>query len=201
MKRVLLSAVALLIACLSWENADAQRKPREVQEQAIKYQRLMQMIDAAYVDTVNLKKLTEDAIVKVLADLDPHSVYISKEEVEEANEPLDGGFFGIGIEFNVVNDTLLVVDVVAGGPSEKVGLLAGDRIIAVDGENIAGIGISNTDVRKRLKGEKGSIVKVKVKRGGEIIDFNITRDMIPIYRVFCRLEIIVFVLVLVAKKN
>ena len=179
MKRVLLSAVALLIACLSWENADAQRKPREVQEQAIKYQRLMQMIDAAYVDTVNLKKLTEDAIVKVLADLDPHSVYISKEEVEEANEPLDGGFFGIGIQFNVLNDTLLVVDVVAGGPSEKVGLLAGDRIIAVDGENIAGIGISNTDVRKRLKGEKGSIVKVKVKvkRGGEIIDFNITRDM------------------------
>ena len=85
----------MLIACLSWENADAQRKPREVQEQAIKYQRLMQMIDAAYVDTVNLKKLTEDAIVKVLADLDPHSVYISKEEVEEANEPLDGGFFGI----------------------------------------------------------------------------------------------------------
>ena len=118
MKRVLLSAVALLIACLSWENADAQRKPREVQEQAIKYQRLMQMIDAAYVDTVNLKKLTEDAIVKVLADLDPHSVYISKEEVEEANEPLDGGFFGIGIQFNVLNDTLLVVDVVAGGPSE-----------------------------------------------------------------------------------
>ncbi len=114
MKRVLLSAVALLIACLSWENADAQRKPREVQEQAIKYQRLMQMIDAAYVDTVNLKKLTEDAIVKVLADLDPHSVYISKEEVEEANEPLDGGFFGIGIQFNVLNDTLLVVDVVAG---------------------------------------------------------------------------------------
>ena len=147
MKRVLLSAVALLIACLSWENADAQRKPREVQEQAIKYQRLMQMIDAAYVDTVNLKKLTEDAIVKVLADLDPHSVYISKEEVEEANEPLDGGFFGIGIQFNVLNDTLLVVDVVAGGPSEKVGLLAGDRIIAVDGENIAGIGISNTDVQ------------------------------------------------------
>ena len=136
MKRVLLSAVALLIACLSWENADAQRKPREVQEQAIKYQRLMQMIDAAYVDTVNLKKLTEDAIVKVLADLDPHSVYISKEEVEEANEPLDGGFFGIGIQFNVLNDTLLVVDVVAGGPSEKVGLLAGDRIIAVDGEKL-----------------------------------------------------------------
>ena len=71
-------------------------------------------------------------------------MYISKEEVEEANEPLDGGFFGIGIQFNVLNDTLLVVDVVAGGPSEKVGLLAGDRIIAVDGENIAGIGISNT---------------------------------------------------------
>lgn len=107
----------MLIACLSWENADAQRKPREVQEQAIKYQRLMQMIDAAYVDTVNLKKLTEDAIVKVLADLDPHSVYISKEEVTAMTIPMEfllshqnksitnlgfvNGFFVIWCEFSV----------------------------------------------------------------------------------------------------
>lgn len=183
MKRVLLSAVILLIACFSWENATAQRNEKAVRDQSVKYQRLMQMIDAVYVDTVNLNKLTEDAIMKVLSDLDPHSVYISKEEVEEANEPLDGGFFGIGIQFNVLHDTLMVVDVVAGGPSEKVGLLAGDRIVTVDGENIAGVGISNTDVRKKLKGEKGSIVKIGVKRGKELIDFKIVRDMIPIYSI------------------
>lgn len=183
MKRVLLSAVALLIACLSWQCVSAQRDMQAVREQTIKYQQLMQLIAGYYVDSVNLKKVTEDAIVKVLADLDPHSVYIPREELEEANEPLEGGFFGIGIQFNVLRDTLTVVDVVAGGPSEKVGLLAGDRILEVDGENIAGIGISNTDVRKRLKGEKGTVVKVKVKRGNELIDFNIVRDMIPIYSV------------------
>ena len=141
MKRVLLSAVALLIACLSWENADAQRKPREVQEQAIKYQRLMQMIDAAYVDTVNLKKLTEDAIVKVLADLDPHSVYISKEEVEEANEPLDGGFFGIGIQFNVLNDTLLVVDVVPGDHRKRWACWPETGLLPLTGRILPGSGL------------------------------------------------------------
>lgn len=183
MRRVLLSAVALLIASLSWQSVSAQRDMQAVREQSIKYQQLMQLIAGYYVDSVNLKKITEDAIVKVLADLDPHSVYIPREELEEANEPLEGGFFGIGIQFNVLRDTLTVVDVVAGGPSEKVGLLAGDRILEVDGENIAGVGISNTDVRKRLKGEKGTIVKVKVKRGNDLIDFNIVRDMIPIYSV------------------
>lgn len=100
------------------------------------------MIDAAYVDTVNLKKLTEDAIVKVLADLDPHSVYISKEEVEEANEPLDGGFFGIGIQFNVLNDTLLVEDVGCRGPSEKVGLAGRRPDYAVDGRISPGQGLA-----------------------------------------------------------
>lgn len=114
-----------MIACFSWGRADAQRDERAVREQSIKYQRLMQMIDAVYVDTVNLGKLTEDAIIKVLADLDPHSVYISREEVEEANEPLEGGFFGIGIQFNILRDTLMVVDVVPGGPAEKVGMMAG----------------------------------------------------------------------------
>ena len=173
----------VLMACASWENASAQRDERAVREQATKYLRLMQMIDAVYVDTVDLAKLTEDAIIKVLADLDPHSVYISREEVEEANEPLEGGFFGIGIQFAVLHDTLVVVDVVAGGPSEKVGLLAGDRIVTVDGENIAGVGLKAADVRKRLKGEEGSMVNVGVSRGGERYDFRITRGKIPIYSV------------------
>ena len=177
------TAMLVLMACASWENASAQRDERAVREQATKYLRLMQMIDAVYVDTVDLAKLTEDAIIKVLADLDPHSVYISREEVEEANEPLEGGFFGIGIQFAVLHDTLVVVDVVAGGPSEKVGLLAGDRIVTVDGENIAGVGLKAADVRKRLKGEEGSVVNVGVSRGGERYDFRITRGKIPIYSV------------------
>ena len=172
-----------MIACFSWGRADAQRDERAVREQSIKYQRLMQMIDAVYVDTVNLGKLTEDAIIKVLADLDPHSVYISREEVEEANEPLEGGFFGIGIQFNILRDTLMVVDVVPGGPAEKVGMMAGDRIVAIDGQNVAGVGLTNTEVRKRLKGEKGTRVNVGVLRGNERFDFNIIRDKIPIHSV------------------
>lgn len=183
MRRSLLSAVLIVIACFSWGRADAQRDERAVCEQSIKYQRLMQMIDAVYVDTVNLGKLTEDAIIKVLADLDPHSVYISREEVEEANEPLEGGFFGIGIQFNILRDTLMVVDVVPGGPAEKVGMMAGDRIVAIDGQNVAGVGLTNTEVRKRLKGEKGTRVNVGVLRGNERFDFNIIRDKIPIHSV------------------
>lgn len=161
----------------------AQNRENQVRDQSVKYQRLMALVDAFYVDTVNLQKLTEDAIVKVLADLDPHSVYISKEEVDEMNEPLEGGFFGIGIQFTILRDTLVVVAIVPGGPSEKSGLLAGDRIVSVDGENIAGKKLSNTEVRKRLKGEKGSVVNVKVLRGKELMDFRIIRDKIPIYSV------------------
>lgn len=172
-----------LMACGSLGSASGQRDERAVREQATKYLRLMQMIDAVYVDTVDLARLTEDAIVKVLADLDPHSQYISREEVEEANEPLEGGFFGIGIQFAVLNDTLVVVDVVAGGPSEKVGLLAGDRIVSVDGENIAGVGLKAWDVRKKLKGPEGSVVNVGVWRRGEAYDFRVTRGKIPIYSV------------------
>lgn len=180
MKRFLILGMILLLAGM---NVMAQNRENQVRDQSIKYQRLMALIDAFYVDTVNLHKLTEDAVVKVLADLDPHSVYISKEEVDEMNEPLEGGFFGIGIQFTILRDTLMVVSVVPGGPSEKVGLRAGDRIVVVDGEDIAGKKISNTEVRKRLKGEKGTPVNVKVLRDNELMDFRIIRDKIPIYSV------------------
>lgn len=183
MKRIVIWGVFLLLAGVHFSPVTAQLRENQVRDQSIKYQRLMALIDAFYVDTVNLQKLTEDAIVKVLADLDPHSVYISKEEVDEMNEPLEGGFFGIGIQFNILRDTLMVVSVVPGGPSEKVGLLAGDRIIAVNGENIAGKKLSNTDVRNRLKGEKGTVVNVGVLRGKDRMDFRIVRDKIPIYSV------------------
>ena len=143
------SIILGLMLCLVAFAVKAQQNNNQVREQSIKYQRLMALIDAFYVDTVNLQQLTEDAIVKVLSDLDPHSVYISKDEVEEMNEPLEGEFFGIGIQFTVFKDTLMVVSVVPGGPSEKVGLRPGDRIVTVDGENIAGVKLTNTGVRKR----------------------------------------------------
>lgn len=183
MKRLLILGMILLLAGIHTGKVMAQNRENQVRDQSIKYQRLMALIDAFYVDTVNLHKLTEDAIVKVLADLDPHSVYISKEEVDEMNEPLEGGFFGIGIQFTILRDTLMVVSVVPGGPSEKVGLRAGDRIVVVDGEDIAGKKLSNTEVRKRLKGEKGTPVDVKVLRDNELMDFRIIRDKIPIYSV------------------
>lgn len=180
MKRLFIGIILCLGICLT---GFAQRNNNQAREQSLKYQRLMALIDAFYVDTVNLPKLTEEAIVKVLSDLDPHSVYITKEEVEEMNEPLEGGFFGIGIQFTIYQDTLMVVSVVPGGPSEKVGLLAGDRIVSVDGENIAGVKLTNTQVRKRLKGEKGTVVQVSVVRGSEPMDFRIVRGMIPLHSV------------------
>jgi carboxyl-terminal processing protease len=158
-------------------------KAQSVKNQAIKYQNLIALIDAFYVDTVNVEKLTEDAIIQVLAKLDPHSMYISREEVKEMNEPLQGSFSGIGIQFNILRDTLMVVTTVPGGPSEKVGLRAGDRIVKIDGDNVAGVGLKNSGVRKRLRGEKGTVVTVYVKRKREkeILEFVITRDKIPIH--------------------
>lgn len=182
MKNIIIAG--LLFVCLAGYsgNVAAQGK-NDVKEQSLKFQRLMALIDAFYVDTVNLQKLTEEAVIKVLADLDPHSIYISKEEVNEMNEPLEGSFFGIGIAFNIMRDTLMVVTVVPGGPSEKVGLLAGDRIVAVDGENIAGVNLSSNDVRKKLKGEKGTKVNIRVLRDAGLIDFEIIRDKIPIHSI------------------
>jgi len=158
-------------------------KAQSVKNQAIKYQNLLALIDAFYVDTVSLERLTEDAVVKVLAELDPHSVYISKDEIQEMNEPLQGSFSGIGIQFNILRDTLMVVATIPGGPSEKVGLRAGDRILKIDEENVAAIGLKNNDVRKKLRGDKGTLVSLVVKRKKEkeLIDFVITRDNIPIH--------------------
>lgn len=141
------------------------------------------LISNMYVDTVNIGKITESAVIGALKDLDPHSTYISKEEFNSMNEPLQGNFEGIGIEFNILNDTLMVVNTVSGGPSEKVGLLSSDRIIAVDGKNIAGVGLTNSNVFKLLRGVKGSIIKVTVSRKdtNEPLEFTIVRDKIPLY--------------------
>ncbi len=152
------------------------------QENTVKFGRMLRLVESYYVDTTNLEKLTEKAIVALLEELDPHSVYIPREEVEKMNEPLKGNFEGIGITFNIFKDTLLVLSTVPGGPSEKTGVLAGDRILFIDGKNIAGTGLTNNDVFLKLRGEKGSQVELKIKRKNvkELLDFKIIRDKIPI---------------------
>jgi carboxyl-terminal processing protease len=121
----------------------------------------------------------------MLEELDPHSTYIPKEELEEVNEPLKGNFEGVGIQFNIIRDTIYVVDAIAGGPSERIGIRAGDRVVSIDDEIVAGVGFKNSDVMKRLRGKKGTKVAVGILRKGELdlLDFSITRDKIPIYSV------------------
>ena len=157
-------------------------KAQDVQSNTMKFGRLLRLIDSYYVDSTKVDDLTEKAIVEVLRNLDPHSVYISKAEVEKMNEPLQGNFEGVGISFNVFRDTLMVVATVPDGPSEKVGIRSGDRIVKVDAKNIASIGLKNTDVYDLLRGKKGTKVEMKVKRKGEanLLDFTVIRDKIPI---------------------
>ena len=155
------------------------------QEAAQKFGTLMRYVGQLYVDSVSVEDLTELAIVKMLEDLDPHSVYFSADELKEADEPLNGNFEGIGVQFNIFKDTIMVVSPISGGPSERLGIRAGDRIVEVDGENAAGIGITNRDVMKLLKGPKGTVVQVGIKREGEpgLLSFDIVRDKIPIYSI------------------
>jgi carboxyl-terminal processing protease len=156
---------------------------QDVQKQSIKFDRTLRLLENFYTDSVDLNIVTEKAIVEILSNLDPHSVYISKEEVEKMNEPLKGNFEGVGISFNIYQDTLIVLTTIQGGPSEKVGLRAGDRIVRVDGKDIAGIGLKNQDVFDLLRGKKGTRVDLNIKRKGEgeILEFTIIRDKIPIY--------------------
>ena len=136
-----------------------------------------------YVDTVELNGLETIAIRGILEELDPHSIYITKEEFHDVNDPLLGSFEGIGISFRIEKDTITVINPIPGGPSEKVGLMAGDRIVNINDTLVAGIGITNNDAIKKLKGKKGTKVKVSNYRRGvpKLIDFTITRDVIPVY--------------------
>jgi len=142
-------------------------------------------ISNLYVDSINDKKLVETALTAILKDLDPHSVYIPKEEVERVNEPLEGSFEGVGIQFQLLDDTLFVVQTISGCPAAKVGVLPGDRIIYIGTELVAGVKMQNSDIMKRLRGQKGTEVTVRIRRGGnpELIDFKIIRDKIPLFSV------------------
>jgi carboxyl-terminal processing protease len=150
-----------------------------------KLAKLIDVVEQLYVDSVNSPELVDAAIRAMLEKLDPHSSYIPAESVAAVEAPLQGNFEGVGVRFQILNDTLLVVQTIAGGPSAKVGVSAGDQIIKIDEELVAGVGLQNSGVRKRLLGKKGTKVTMTVRRAGELelIDFEITRDKIPIHSV------------------
>ncbi|NEN22031.1 S41 family peptidase [Cryomorpha ignava] len=154
--------------------------PKKSVNSADKIGQIINFIDKEYVDTIAKNNLINKAIGAILEDLDPHSYYISAEELASYTEPLEGNFDGIGVEFLIQADTVRVVSAIEGGPSEELGIMAGDKIIAVDGENIAGVEINNEDVIKHLKGPRGTKVNVDILRSNKVIPFNITRGTIPI---------------------
>ena len=152
---------------------------------ADKLTNVLNYIEKEYVDPVSKSELVEDAIPKILEDLDPHSQYIPARDVERVNEPLEGNFTGIGVQFNMLDDTLVIISTVANGPSEKVGILAGDRIIKVDDKIVAGVNMPSDSIVGMLRGQKGTEVTVEIlRRGiGEPLPFEIVRDNIPLYSI------------------
>ncbi len=152
---------------------------------SVKFDEVITYVNRMYVDEVDDEELTNTAIVALLEKLDPHSTFISKDEVDSANERINGNFVGVGIRFQILKDTLIVVSTIPGGPSEKIGLLAGDQILSVEDTIIAGIGLKNNEVRDKLLGDKGTKVKVTVKRRKTkgLLNFVITRDVIPVHSV------------------
>ena len=182
MKKHFISVIVIVLATITVSiNALSQT----VNDEILKLGRTLGLIDAYYVDTTNISKLTEKVIVEMLKNLDPHSTYISAKDVKEMQEPLVGNFDGIGIQFNILRDSIIVVEPIAGGPSEKVGLRTGDRIVVIDNEKVTGIGLTNAGVKNRLLGARGTKVSVSVYRKGEkeLLDFIIIRDRIPMYSI------------------
>lgn len=161
------------------QTAPTKSDPKETTQ---KFAAAMFYIENFYVDSTKPAKLVEQAIVNTLKELDPHSAYLSKEELQEANEPLEGSFEGIGVTFQLSKDTILVIAPVPGGPSEKLGIQAGDKIIRINGEDAFGTKVNNKFVMDRLRGKKGTTVDVSVFRRGSsgLIDYTITRDKIPL---------------------
>lgn len=178
MKHILLSL--LLLACgLLTGNAQLNDSFTPDRKLATAYA----LIDRYYVEDVDNDSIVSEAIISMLKTLDPHSAYTTASETKEFTEPLDGKFSGIGIQFNMLEDTVYVIQTIPGGPSQKVGIMPGDRIIAANDTVLAGRKMVNTRVMKHLRGPKGSEVTLKVKRGDEIIDFLVTRENIPLYSI------------------
>lgn len=178
MKKIYGISIVLILLLTGGNVANAQM----FTENALKFGRALALIESFYVDSTRQGELTEKAIIAMLRELDPHSVYLSEEEVKASNEELEGNFDGIGIQFNILYDSIIVISPVPGGPSEKAGLRAGDRIVTIEDENVAGKGITTTGVRDRLLGERGTLVNVGIFRRGEkeITTYTIKRDKIPV---------------------
>ena len=178
-KRILYVALLWLLSI----SATAQLRIKTKNDDALRKLQIAEMaVSNLYVDSVDENKLVEDAIRGMLEKLDPHSTYSTPKEVKELNEPLKGNFEGIGVQFNMVEDTLLVIQTVSGGPSEKMGILAGDRIVTVNDTAIAGVKMSKEEIMKRLRGPKGTKVLLGIVRPGinDRLTFTITRDKIPV---------------------
>ena len=182
---MLLLWVFMLVLICSMYVSKCGKGRRELAVDSNKWDKLILVLDQIeknYVDSIDYNGVIEKVLPHLMENLDPHSVYLPPVELEAADESLEGNFSGIGIQFNVPADTAIVISVIAGGPSEKAGLLSGDRIIKVDGKNVAGVKLNQDSLVKMLKGPKGSKVAVEVKRDNlkELIPFEITRDKIPV---------------------
>lgn len=173
-------SLIFMFALLSGNQVYSQRN--QIRENVDKFSSLLQLINYYYVDSTNESDLTESAVVAMLKELDPHSIYLSKKEVQKANEPLIGNFEGVGIQFQIYNDTILVISAVPGGPSDKLGVMAGDKIITINNEEAFGKKITNAFVMERLRGPKGTEVTVGILRNNQLplIDYTIKRDKIPL---------------------
>ena len=182
MKKMKYLAAAVICAAATFGISAQYSRSNSASRQQQKLLMVANIVNNLYVDNVDEEKIVENAVRGILENLDPHSSYSTKEETTSSQETMQGSFSGIGIQFNMQKDTLYVVQTIAGGPSEKVGILPGDRFIAVDDSIIAGRKLKNTDIMKRLRGPKGTKVNIKVKRGSnaELLEFRITRDDIPL---------------------
>ncbi len=179
---LLLFFVLMTVAAVS-----SQAQTQKLETDDVMYQKKMNsflsVLDRYYKADVDKEKVIEDAIKGALKELDPHSNYYSAESLKKANEPLEGSFEGIGVQFNILNDTIFIVASIPGGPSEKLGIMAGDKIVTIEEEVVAGNGITNDDVVSKLRGKKGTEVDVQIKRGNDegLLDYTIVRDKIPIF--------------------
>lgn len=174
----------IILGVLMISGLGANAQPNKT-ETTGKFEEVYGYLESFYVDDFNGSAITDAAIVAMLKELDPHTYLIPKDEVNESNDRINGSFVGVGIQFQILDDTLTVINTIEGGPCEKVGVKAGDKIVTVDKENIAGVGLQTNGVRERLLGEKNSLVVLGIKRKGEksILEYDVRRDNIPLFSV------------------
>lgn len=182
MKKIIIALVVAFTIIPSLSYSQHKISGEDLNKYITKYGQVLFYLNNYYLDTLNNNDITEEAIKTLISTLDPHSSYISAKDVKAMNEPLEGNFDGVGIEFAIIRDTLTVASPISGGPSESVGIRAGDKIVEIDGENVASVNLTNDMVFKYLRGPKGTHVKLNIVRRGvdEVLEFNVVRDKIPI---------------------